>query len=56
MFNFEGLIPKICLLAQEMGDNEKVQQMRCAGIQALSSMVPYFSPLRMLMRIGFLIS
>ncbi|KAK6804066.1 hypothetical protein RDI58_001850 [Solanum bulbocastanum] len=24
MFNFEGLIPKICLLAQEMGENERI--------------------------------
>lgn len=39
MFNFEGLIPKVCLLAQETGNDEQVQQMRCAGLQALSSMV-----------------
>ncbi|KAL8155037.1 hypothetical protein AgCh_000425 [Apium graveolens] len=39
MFNFEGLIPKVCLLAQEMGNDEKVKQMRCAGLQALSSMI-----------------
>lgn len=40
MFNFEGLIPKICLLAQEMGEDERVIKMRCAGLQALSAMVP----------------
>lgn len=39
MFNFEGLIPKLCLLAQEMGDDERILQLRCAGLQALSSMV-----------------
>lgn len=39
MFNFEGLIPKLCLLAQEMGDGERILQLRCAGLQALSSMV-----------------
>lgn len=41
MFNFEGLIPKICLLAQEMGEDERVIKMRCAGLQALSAMVNY---------------
>ncbi|MCD9645182.1 membrane anchoring protein efr3a [Datura stramonium] len=39
MFNFEGLIPKICLLAQEMGEDERVLKMRCAGLQALSAMI-----------------
>lgn len=39
MFNFEGLIPKICLLAQEMGEDERVIKMRCAGLQALSAMI-----------------
>lgn len=43
MFNFEGLIPKVCLLAQEMGNDGKVLQMRSAGLQALSSMVPYLA-------------
>ncbi|CAN4110349.1 unnamed protein product [Withania somnifera] len=39
MFNFEGLIPKICPLAQEMGEDERVLKMRCAGLQALSAMI-----------------
>lgn len=39
MYNFEGLIPKLCLLAQEMGDDERILQLRCAGLQALSSMI-----------------
>lgn len=39
MFNFEGLIPKICLLAQEMGDDERAQSLRCAGLQTLSATV-----------------
>nr|GMC82352.1 protein EFR3 homolog B-like isoform X1 [Ipomoea batatas] len=39
MFNLEGLIPKICLLPQEMGDEESVLKLRCAGLEALSSMV-----------------
>ncbi|KAK6162993.1 hypothetical protein DH2020_002834 [Rehmannia glutinosa] len=37
MFNLEGLIPKLCLLAQEMGDDERMMRLRCAGLQALSS-------------------
>ncbi|XP_031127759.1 uncharacterized protein LOC116029856 isoform X4 [Ipomoea triloba] len=39
MFNLEGLIPKICLLPQEMGDEESLLKLRCAGLEALSSMV-----------------
>lgn len=39
MFNLEGLIPKLCLLAQEMGNDERMLQLRCAGLQALSSMI-----------------
>ncbi|KAK6119239.1 hypothetical protein DH2020_047022 [Rehmannia glutinosa] len=37
MFNLEGLIPKLCLLAQEMGDDERMMRLRCSGLQALSS-------------------
>ncbi|KAA8520232.1 hypothetical protein F0562_014488 [Nyssa sinensis] len=39
MFNLEGLIPKLILLAQEMGEDERVQQLRSSGLQALSSMI-----------------
>ncbi|KAI9116280.1 hypothetical protein K1719_012447 [Acacia pycnantha] len=39
MLNLDGLISKLCLLAQERGDAEKVQHLRASGIQALSSMV-----------------
>ncbi|XP_010257179.1 PREDICTED: uncharacterized protein LOC104597386 [Nelumbo nucifera] len=39
MFNLEGLIPKICQTAQEIGDDEGTCQLRAAGLQALSSMV-----------------
>uniref|UniRef100_A0A1D1ZEH0 Protein EFR3 B n=1 Tax=Anthurium amnicola TaxID=1678845 RepID=A0A1D1ZEH0_9ARAE len=39
MFNLEGLIPKLCQLALEMGEDGRVQQLRSAGLQALSSMV-----------------
>lgn len=39
MFNLEGLIPKICNLAQDMGNDGRTLQLRCAGLQALSSTV-----------------
>ncbi|KAF8396144.1 hypothetical protein HHK36_017757 [Tetracentron sinense] len=39
MFNLEGLIPKLCQLVQEMGDDERAQHLCSAALQALSSMV-----------------
>lgn len=39
MFNLDGLIPKLCALAQELGEESRVQQLHSAGLQALSSMV-----------------
>ncbi|XP_042514830.1 protein SEMI-ROLLED LEAF 2-like isoform X2 [Macadamia integrifolia] len=39
MFNLEGLIPKLCQLAEEQGEDERAHQLRSAGLQALSSMV-----------------
>lgn len=39
MFNFEGLIPKLCALGQEMGDDERARNLRCAGLQTLSATV-----------------
>ncbi|CAA0842752.1 ARM repeat superfamily protein [Striga hermonthica] len=36
-FNLEGLVPKLCLIAQEIGDDERALRLRCAGLQALSS-------------------
>ena len=41
MFNLEGLIPKLCQLAQEVGDDERALQLRAAGLQVLAFMV-YF--------------
>ncbi|XP_010457707.1 PREDICTED: uncharacterized protein LOC104763859 [Camelina sativa] len=41
MFNLEGLIPKLCQLAQEMGDDERSLQLRSAGMQALAFMVSF---------------
>ncbi|XWS35528.1 hypothetical protein CRYUN_Cryun20dG0004900 [Craigia yunnanensis] len=39
MFNLDGLIPKLCLLAQEMGEDRRVQRLRSVGLQTLSSVV-----------------
>lgn len=39
MFNLEGLIPKLCQVAQEVGDDERAEHLRAAGLQALSAMV-----------------
>ncbi|KAG7961852.1 hypothetical protein I3843_09G037600 [Carya illinoinensis] len=39
MFNLEGFIPKLIQLAQEVGEDEREQSLRSAGLQALSSMV-----------------
>ncbi|KAI4324302.1 hypothetical protein L6164_023854 [Bauhinia variegata] len=39
MFNLEGLIPKLCQLAQDVGEDEKALRLRSAGQQALSYMV-----------------
>ncbi|KAK7832437.1 protein efr3 like protein [Quercus suber] len=41
MFNLEGLIPKLCQLAQEFGDNERALCLRSAGLQALAFMVRF---------------
>ncbi|KDO53678.1 hypothetical protein CISIN_1g0359231mg, partial [Citrus sinensis] len=38
MFNLECFIPKLCQLAQEVGENERARSIRSAGLQALSSM------------------
>ncbi|PUZ77921.1 hypothetical protein GQ55_1G412000 [Panicum hallii var. hallii] len=39
MFNLENQIPKLCHLAQEMGEKEKIRILHAAGLQALSSMI-----------------
>ncbi|KAL4603311.1 hypothetical protein ACB092_10G114900 [Castanea dentata] len=38
MFNLEAFIPKLCQLAQEVGEDERAHSLRSAGLQALSSM------------------
>ncbi|KAL9232569.1 hypothetical protein vseg_007668 [Gypsophila vaccaria] len=39
IFNLEGFIPKLCQMAQEVGEDERGFRLRAAGLQALSSMV-----------------
>lgn len=39
MFNLEGLIPKLCQMAGDVGDDEKALHLRSAGMQALACMV-----------------
>ncbi|GAV57300.1 hypothetical protein CFOL_v3_00838 [Cephalotus follicularis] len=39
MFNLEGFVPKLCQLAQEVGEDDRARSLRSAGLQALSSMV-----------------
>ncbi|XP_062220474.1 protein SEMI-ROLLED LEAF 2-like [Phragmites australis] len=39
MFNLESQIPKLCHLAKEMGEKEKICILHAAGLQALSSMI-----------------
>ncbi|XP_056694944.1 protein SEMI-ROLLED LEAF 2 isoform X2 [Spinacia oleracea] len=41
MFNIEGLVPKLCHLAQEVGNDDRSFCLRAAGLQALSSMVQF---------------
>ncbi|XP_027344187.1 uncharacterized protein LOC113856537 isoform X2 [Abrus precatorius] len=41
MFSLEGFIPKLCQLANEVGDNERALLLRSAGLQALSYMVQF---------------
>lgn len=39
MFNLEGLLPKLCQLAKEVGEDERGLRLRSAGLQALACMV-----------------
>ncbi|KAF8086325.1 hypothetical protein N665_0629s0035 [Sinapis alba] len=41
MFNLEGLIAKLCQLAQEMGEDERLLRLRSAAMQALAIMVSF---------------
>ncbi|XP_027918303.1 uncharacterized protein LOC114177223 isoform X2 [Vigna unguiculata] len=39
LFNLEAVIPKLCLLAQETGDDERARISRSTGLKALSAMI-----------------
>lgn len=52
MFNLEGFIPKLCQLAQEVGEDERALRLRSAGLQALSYMVPILSVICLLLTFG----
>ncbi|PHT34341.1 hypothetical protein CQW23_26141 [Capsicum baccatum] len=39
MFNLEGLIPKLCQLAREVGDDDRVLHLRSAGMQTLAVLI-----------------
>jgi len=39
LFNLEAVIPKLCQLAQETGDDERARMSRSTGLKALSAMV-----------------
>ncbi|XP_075100155.1 protein SEMI-ROLLED LEAF 2 isoform X2 [Nicotiana tabacum] len=39
MFNLEGLIPKMCQLAREIGDDDRALRLRSAGMQTLAVLV-----------------
>ncbi|XP_074320048.1 protein SEMI-ROLLED LEAF 2 [Silene latifolia] len=41
MFNLEEFVPKLCQLAQEIGDDDRALRLRSAGLQALSAMVRF---------------
>ncbi|MED6206006.1 hypothetical protein PIB30_022896 [Stylosanthes scabra] len=41
MFNLEGFIPKLCQMAQEMGNGEQALLLRSAGLKSLSYMVQF---------------
>lgn len=41
MFNLDSMIPKLCLIAQEMREDGMAKNLRSAGLQVLSSMVIY---------------
>nr|GLL49433.1 uncharacterized protein LOC109179640 isoform X1 [Ipomoea trifida] len=41
MFNLEGLIPKLCQFAREVGDHDRALKFRAAGMQTLAVLVSF---------------
>lgn len=39
MFHLDGFIPKLCQLAQQIGEEESAIKLRTVGLKALSAMV-----------------
>ncbi|XP_051138903.1 protein SEMI-ROLLED LEAF 2-like [Andrographis paniculata] len=39
MFNLEAFIPKLCQMAQEVGDDQRPKQIRAAGLQGISALI-----------------
>ncbi|KAL8494007.1 hypothetical protein ACS0TY_024982 [Phlomoides rotata] len=39
MFTLDGFIPKLCQMAQEIGEDERAKLLKASGLQALSAMV-----------------
>ncbi|KAI3518432.1 hypothetical protein L1887_07179 [Cichorium endivia] len=39
MFNLEGLVPKLCQLAEEVGDDERTLRLKSAGLEVLAYMI-----------------
>lgn len=39
MFHLDGFIPKLCQLAQQIGEEESAINLRTVGVKALSAMV-----------------
>ncbi|KAL5199215.1 hypothetical protein ABZP36_020418 [Zizania latifolia] len=44
-FNLEGLVPRLCELSQEVGEDEKTNALRAAALQALSAMIWFMGEL-----------
>ncbi|XP_062178610.1 protein SEMI-ROLLED LEAF 2-like isoform X2 [Phragmites australis] len=44
-FNLEGLVPRLCEIAQEVGEDERTNALRAAALQALSAMVWFMGEL-----------
>ncbi|KAL6873648.1 hypothetical protein ACP4OV_013730 [Aristida adscensionis] len=44
-FNLEGLVPRLCEIAQEVGEDERTSSLRAAALQALSAMIWFMGEL-----------
>ncbi|KAF8686943.1 hypothetical protein HU200_043221 [Digitaria exilis] len=44
-FNLEGLVPRLCEIAQEVGEDERARALRAAALQSLSAMIWFMGEL-----------